>query len=94
MNIGNPAEIRVLDLAQRIIRLTGSNSPILMRPLPVDDPPRRRPDITLAIKSLGWRPLNALEEVCFYGLNGFGLALFKRQALEEDAKRPIDGRYL
>jgi UDP-glucuronate decarboxylase len=61
VNIGNPAEIRVLDLAQRIIRLTGSNSPILMRPLPVDDPPRRRPDITLAIKSLGWRPLTDLD---------------------------------
>jgi UDP-glucuronate decarboxylase len=61
VNIGNPAEIRVRDLAERIIRLTGSRSRILMRPLPVDDPPRRRPDISLAVSKLGWRPLTDLD---------------------------------
>lgn len=61
VNIGNPAEIRVRDLAERVIRLTGSSSRILMRPLPVDDPPRRRPDISRAIRTLGWRPLTDLE---------------------------------
>jgi UDP-glucuronate decarboxylase len=61
VNIGNPTEIRVRELAERIIQLTGSSSPILMRPLPVDDPPRRRPDISLAIRSLGWRPLTDLD---------------------------------
>jgi UDP-glucuronate decarboxylase len=61
VNIGNPTEIQVLDLAQRIIRLTGSSSRILLRPLPIDDPPRRRPDISLAISALGWRPLTDLD---------------------------------
>jgi UDP-glucuronate decarboxylase len=61
VNIGNPVEIRVLELAERIIRLTGSRSPILMKPLPIDDPPRRRPDISLAIRTLGWRPRTDLD---------------------------------
>jgi UDP-glucuronate decarboxylase len=61
VNIGNPGEIRVRDLAERIIRITGSSSRMLMRPLPVDDPPRRRPDISLAISSLGWRPSTDLD---------------------------------
>jgi catechol 2,3-dioxygenase-like lactoylglutathione lyase family enzyme len=42
---------------------------------------------------LGWSPLKAMDEVCFYALNGFGMALFDRKALEVDAKRPIDGGF-
>src|SRR5690606_4050295 len=61
VNIGNPTEIRVRDLAERVIRLTGSRSKIQMRPLPVDDPPRRRPDISLAMSALDWRPRTDLE---------------------------------
>lgn len=44
-------------------------------------------------EGLGWRPLNALDEVCFYQLPGLGLALFKREALERDANRRIDGGF-
>ena len=56
VNIGNPQEMTLLELAKRIIRLTGSRSEIVFRPLPVDDPKVRQPDITLARSQLGWEP--------------------------------------
>lgn len=62
MNIGNPAEMTVLDFAQEIIRLTGARSEITFKPLPEDDPKVRQPDITLARKVLGWAPGVSLEE--------------------------------
>lgn len=62
VNLGNPNEMSVLRLAQTIIRLTDSKSAIVRRPLPVDDPRRRRPDITLAKKTLGWTPKVRLED--------------------------------
>lgn len=61
VNIGNPAEIKIYQLAERIIRLTGSRSRIKVHPLPIDDPPRRQPDISLAMKALGWRPRTDLD---------------------------------
>jgi dTDP-glucose 4,6-dehydratase len=62
VNIGNPQEMTLLELAKRIIRLTGSRSEIVFRPLPVDDPKVRQPDITLARKLLGWEPKVGLED--------------------------------
>jgi dTDP-glucose 4,6-dehydratase len=62
VNIGNPSEISMLDLAKRIIRMTGSSSRIEHKALPVDDPKVRRPDITKAKKYLSWAPKVALEE--------------------------------
>ena len=56
MNIGNPDEFTVLELAKIVIEVTGSDSEIVFEPLPVDDPTRRRPDITLAREVLGWEP--------------------------------------
>lgn len=56
INLGNPAEISVLDLAHKILKLSGSASGIEYRALPKDDPVRRRPDITLAREQLGWEP--------------------------------------
>jgi dTDP-glucose 4,6-dehydratase len=56
VNIGNPHEMTLLELAKRIIRLTGSRSEIVFRPLPVDDPKVRQPDITRARTRLGWEP--------------------------------------
>ena len=56
VNLGNPAEMSVKELAERIIRLTGSSSGIVYCDLPEDDPVRRRPDITLAENELGWSP--------------------------------------
>ncbi len=54
VNLGNPEEVAVLDLAERILRLTGSRAKIVFQDLPVDDPARRRPDISLAREKLGW----------------------------------------
>jgi dTDP-glucose 4,6-dehydratase len=62
VNIGNPAEMTVLQFAEAIRRLTGNRLPIEYRPLPVDDPKVRQPDITLARTRLGWQPRVPLEE--------------------------------
>ena len=62
VNIGNPGEFTMLELAQKVIELTGSGSQIVYRPLPQDDPVRRCPDITLAKQQLGWGPTIPLEQ--------------------------------
>jgi dTDP-glucose 4,6-dehydratase len=62
VNIGNPAEMTVLQFAEAIQRLTGSQAPIVHRPLPVDDPKVRQPDITVARTRLGWAPKVPLDE--------------------------------
>lgn len=62
VNIGNPTELTILEFAERIIRLTGSKSTIVYKPLPTDDPKQRRPDITRAKTILGWEPKVALED--------------------------------
>jgi dTDP-glucose 4,6-dehydratase len=62
VNIGNPNEFTILELAQAVIRLTGSESEIVFEALPVDDPQIRQPDITRARQLLGWEPAIELEE--------------------------------
>jgi dTDP-glucose 4,6-dehydratase len=62
VNLGNPGELTVLELAETIRRLVGGDSPVELRPLPVDDPRRRRPDIARARELLGWSPRVGLEE--------------------------------
>ena len=62
VNIGNPHELTIRQLAEKIIALTGSRSRIVTRPLPVDDPKIRQPDITRARKLLGWEPRVTLDE--------------------------------
>ena len=62
MNIGNPKEMTVLELARKIIKIMGSKSKVIFEPLPVDDPRVRQPDITAARKLLGWEPGVELEE--------------------------------
>ncbi len=62
VNLGNPMEFTINDLAKTIIRLTGTKSKIIYRPLPQDDPRQRQPDIALARKELDWEPAIALEE--------------------------------
>src|SRR5918996_58596 len=62
VNMGNPHEVTIEQIARTIIRLTGSSSKIVYRPLPVDDPKQRRPDITRARTLLGWEPKVGLEE--------------------------------
>jgi UDP-glucuronate decarboxylase len=62
INLGNPDECSILELAQRILEITGSKSKLVFNPLPQDDPQRRRPDITLARDILKWYPKVSLEE--------------------------------
>lgn len=62
VNLGNPHEVDVNDLVERILRLTGSASTVVHRPLPVDDPRRRKPDISRAKRLLGWEPKVELEQ--------------------------------
>ena len=62
VNIGNPNEFTILELAEKVLMLTGSKSKIIRMPLPPDDPSQRQPDISLARKELGWEPKIELEE--------------------------------
>jgi UDP-glucuronate decarboxylase len=62
VNLGNPDEFTIRELAELVIELTGSRSRIVHQPLPADDPARRRPDITLAGQQLGWRPTVPLRD--------------------------------
>jgi UDP-glucuronate decarboxylase len=80
VNLGNPNEFTILELAERVIRLTGSRSRIVFNPLPADDPTQRRPDIALAQRELGWQPTIELEE----GLRRT-IAYFKEFAAEPPA---------
>lgn len=61
VNLGNPNEMTIADLAKRVIHLTGSRSKIVQRPLPQDDPTRRQPDISLAKRELAWTPTVELD---------------------------------
>jgi UDP-glucuronate decarboxylase len=62
VNIGNPGEFTMLELAKLVVEITGSKSKLVHKPLPLDDPTRRRPDITLAKNKLGWEPAIPLRE--------------------------------
>ncbi len=62
VNIGNPGEFTIKELAEIVIRLTDSHSKIIYKPLPQDDPTQRKPDISLAQKELSWKPAISLEE--------------------------------
>ena len=62
INLGNPVESTMLELARKVLDLTGSRSPVVFRPLPGDDPRQRRPDIRVARERLGWTPRVSLEQ--------------------------------
>jgi UDP-glucuronate decarboxylase len=83
VNIGNPHEIPVSELAERVIRITGSASRIVHRPLPQDDPLQRCPDITLAKNILGWQPTVQLDK----GLRR--TAAYFQQMLVESKERDL-----
>jgi dTDP-glucose 4,6-dehydratase len=82
-NIGNPKEFTVRQLADRVLALTGSKSIVVERPLPIDDPQVRQPDITLARKSLGWEPNVALDD----GLRRT-IEYFRGVVMQERAAKP------
>jgi UDP-glucuronate decarboxylase len=62
VNIGNPGEFTIMELAEKVLKITGSGSRIVFKPLPSDDPVRRCPDISLAREKLGWQPTISLED--------------------------------
>src|SRR5271169_2014337 len=83
INIGNPKEFTMLELAGEVIELTGSRSRIVHRPLPQDDPRQRRPDISKADDVLGWAPQTALRD----GL--MRTIVYFEELLRDDAVRPL-----
>ena len=62
VNLGNPGEFTMLELAENVLRLTGSKSKLCFQPLPADDPKQRQPNIELAKDKLGWQPTVCLED--------------------------------
>ena len=62
INLGNPSEFTILQLAEKVLELTDSHSKIIFHPLPIDDPMQRRPDITIAKEKLGWSPKIGLDQ--------------------------------
>jgi len=90
VNLGNPAEFSILELAETVLRLTGSKSEIVFRPLPDDDPMQRQPDIGIAKEVLGWEPLTGLED----GLRetiAYFRGLLAGQGLPGSMSQPHDG---
>lgn len=80
-NIGNPHEMTILQFAKHLLELTGSRSEIIFKPLPVDDPKTRQPDITLAKKHLGWEPTVPLDQGLKKTLDYFRLVLSEQNKL-------------
>jgi len=78
VNLGNPAEFTIAELAQKVIELTGSRSRLVHRPLPQDDPLQRRPDITLARATLDWQPRVPLDEGLRHTITYFDELLTER----------------
>ncbi len=87
MNLGNPVEVSVLDLAERIIDMTNSSSSLVRKPMPVDDPTRRRPDITLARETLGWEPRTRLDDGLRRTIAWFDKVLSKPRVASDSAVR-------
>ncbi|TGT34711.1 SDR family NAD-dependent epimerase/dehydratase, partial [Mesorhizobium sp. M4B.F.Ca.ET.169.01.1.1] len=79
VNLGNPGEFTVMELAELVLDCTNSRSRIVHRPLPVDDPRQRRPDISFAEQQLGWKPKVALSEGLAYTASYFEAVLGRRQ---------------
>ena len=77
VNLGNPSEFTILELAEKVIKLTNSNSKIVNKPLPQDDPMQRKPDISLAKEKLGWSPNIDLEDGLSRTIKYFKLELNK-----------------
>jgi UDP-glucuronate decarboxylase len=88
VNLGNPAQLTMLELARKVIDLTGSRSTLAFRPLPDDDPVRRCPDIGLAKERLGWEPHTSLDEGLTRTISYFDELLNGTIAAERDCGPP------
>lgn len=85
VNLGNPVEMTVRELAEKILSLTGSSSPLVFKDLPEDDPKQRRPDITQAQEKLGWSPRFDLEEGLIRTIQYFESQMSNGFVLENDS---------
>lgn len=83
VNLGNPGEYTMLELAERVVAMCGSPSTIVFGPLPGDDPVRRRPDISLASSMLGWEPHIGLDEGLARTIDYFRRLLDEEQPVQE-----------
>jgi UDP-glucuronate decarboxylase len=81
INLGNPEECSIIGLAELVVELTGSRSRLVHRPLPADDPHRRKPDIGAAETLLGWRPTISLREGLTKTIDYFEQALLAREIM-------------
>jgi nucleoside-diphosphate-sugar epimerase len=88
VNIGNPHEVTMRELATLVLELTGSDSPVVHMPLPVDDPRVRRPDITLARESLGWEPVVELRDGLARMIDHYRQALAGEPAPRRASRQP------
>jgi UDP-glucuronate decarboxylase len=85
INLGNPSEFTIRELAEKVIRLTGSRSDLVLRALPQDDPRQRRPDIRLAAELLGWAPAISLDDGLTRSIPHFKQRLAELAAAEQPA---------
>ncbi|HSU05526.1 MAG TPA: UDP-glucuronic acid decarboxylase family protein [Acetobacteraceae bacterium] len=88
VNLGNPGEITIRDLVQLVLRMTGSRSAVVRRPLPIDDPQRRCPNIALAQRLLGWSPRVRLAEGLRRTIDWFGAGMAPAQRVVRVVARP------
>jgi UDP-glucuronate decarboxylase len=97
MNLGNPGEFTILELAEKVIALTGSKSTMIRKPLPADDPMQRQPDITFARRAIGWEPKVQLEDglkraIAYFDTLLGGGTVRRAAAVRRQAKRPAAPR--
>src|ERR1041385_7281750 len=85
VNIGNPVEFTILECAKLVVKVTGSKSPIVNKPLPQDDPKQRRPDISKARRLLGWEPKIDLEQGLKLSMDYFRQAIEVEQVEKKQA---------
>jgi UDP-glucuronate decarboxylase len=86
INLGNPVEVTIRQLAECIIQLTGSRSEIVFKPLPADDPERRKPNITVARDRLGWEPITDLTRGLTQTIDYFSHRLAREPAAAGNAR--------
>jgi UDP-glucuronate decarboxylase len=97
MNLGNPGEFTILELAEKVIALTGSKSTMIRKPLPADDPMQRQPDISFARRAIGWEPKVQLEDglkraIAYFDTLLGGGTVRRAAAVWRQAKRPAAPR--
>ncbi|MFO0293386.1 MAG: UDP-glucuronic acid decarboxylase family protein [Rhodospirillales bacterium] len=97
MNLGNPGEFTILELAEKVIALTGSKSTMIRKPLPADDPMQRQPDISFARRAIGWEPKVQLEDglkraIAYFDTLLGGGTVRRAAAVRHQAKRPAAPR--